>query len=102
MFFADKEVHTVGQIIGVVLADTKVRAQAGARAVRIQYEELPYILTIGEAIEQESFFKPRSVLRQGYCERSWEEEEQDDNQVVLEGSTLIGGQEQVSLYSPDE
>ena len=36
----------VGQVIGVVVAETQAQAQRAAKMVKISYEELPRILTI--------------------------------------------------------
>ena len=44
--FADGEVITFGQIIGVVLASNQSLAQRAARAVRVTYHDLPSIITI--------------------------------------------------------
>lgn len=94
-FFAVDEVHTVGQIIGLVVADTKKLAQAAARKVKIQYEDLPHILTIDQAIAAQSFFKPRPVIHRGETDDSKESWEQYDH--VLEGETRMGGQEHFYL-----
>ena len=55
-FFALDEVFTAGQPIGMVLGSSAKIAEAGARAVRVEYEELPAIFTIEEAIEKDSYF----------------------------------------------
>lgn len=89
VFFAEDKVYTVGQIIGVILAETKAQAQAGARAVLITYEELPYLLTIDEAIAADSFFPPRPKLHRGDITKM---EEESDH--ILEGTWRMGGQEQ--------
>ncbi len=92
-FFAEDTVYTVGQIIGLVVADTKRHAQAAAHKVHIEYEDLPHILTIDEAIEAQSFFKPRPVIHRG--DKSDEGWSQYDH--VLEGETRMGGQEHFYL-----
>ncbi|SNX84972.1 probable xanthine dehydrogenase [Melanopsichium pennsylvanicum] len=93
MFFAEDKVYTVGQIIGVIVADTKRNAQAAAHKVEIGYEDLPHILTIDEAIEKESFFKPRPVIHRGDSgDEGWEQYDH-----VLEGETRMGGQEHFYL-----
>lgn len=89
VFFAEDKVYTVGQIIGVILAETKAQAQAGARAVQVTYEELPYLLTIDEAIAADSFFPPRPKLHRGDISKM---EEESDH--TLEGTWRMGGQEQ--------
>jgi xanthine dehydrogenase/oxidase len=88
VLFAEDEVFTCGQVIGVVLAETKNQAQAAARAVKVEYEELPFILTIAEAIAADSFFKPRPKLERGDIGLI----EKADH--VLEGWWHMGGQEQ--------
>lgn len=89
VFFAEDKVYTVGQIIGVMLAETKAQAQAAARAVQVTYEELPYLLTIDEAIAADSFFPPRPKLHRGDITKM---EEESDH--ILEGTWRMGGQEQ--------
>ena len=44
--FADGKVIAFGQIIGVVLASNQSLAQRAARAVRVDYHDLPSIITI--------------------------------------------------------
>lgn len=41
----------MGQVIGAVLADSSALAEAAAKLVTVQYEDLPRIMTIEEAIE---------------------------------------------------
>ncbi|KAK5051637.1 hypothetical protein LTR16_010851, partial [Cryomyces antarcticus] len=52
-FFAVDEVFTAGQPIGMILASSAKQAEAAARVVKVQYEELPAIFTIEEAIQNE-------------------------------------------------
>lgn len=92
-FFAEDKVYTVGQIIGLIVADTKRHAQAAAHKVKIEYQDLPHILTIEEAIAAGSFFKPRPVIHHGdSSEESWSQYDH-----VLEGETRMGGQEHFYL-----
>ena len=67
-FFAVDEVFTTGQPIGIILADSAAHAAAGARAVKVDYEELPAVFTIEEAIENESFFEHFRYINKGYVE----------------------------------
>lgn len=95
-FFATDEVYYHGQPIGMVYAATELEAQAAARAVRVEYEDLPAILTIDQAIEARSFFHHGKELRKGAppdkmadvfarCDR------------VFTGVTRVGGQEHFYL-----
>jgi xanthine dehydrogenase/oxidase len=70
-FFADGEVHSHGQPIGMVYAETALQAQAAAKKVKVVYENLPVILTIDEAIEANSFFKHGKILKKGASVRGF-------------------------------
>uniref|UniRef100_A0A8C5QJ37 aldehyde oxidase n=1 Tax=Leptobrachium leishanense TaxID=445787 RepID=A0A8C5QJ37_9ANUR len=86
---AREEVLCVGQIICVVLADTPSRAKKAAAKVKIVYENLePVILTIEEAIANNSFFKPQRVMDYGEVDEAFKSADQ-----VHEGEIFIGGQE---------
>jgi xanthine dehydrogenase/oxidase len=62
--FATTEVVFVGQTIGLVLAETQAQAQEAAKLVQIQYEELPVVVSIEQAIAANSFFPhDRSIVR---------------------------------------
>ncbi len=96
-FFADGEVHSHGQPIGLVYAETALQAQAAARAVKIIYEDLPAILTIDDAIEANSFFKHGKILKKGDAlddrmDGVWEKCDK-----IFEGVTRMGGQEHFYL-----
>ncbi|KPV77058.1 uncharacterized protein RHOBADRAFT_34531 [Rhodotorula graminis WP1] len=54
-FFAKGEVTSHGVIIGAIVATTKLQAQRAARLVKIEYEDLPFVLTIDEAIAADSY-----------------------------------------------
>ncbi|KAL5345155.1 hypothetical protein ACLOAV_010111 [Pseudogymnoascus australis] len=92
VFFAVNEVFTCGQPIGVILASTANEAAAGARAVKVQYEELPAIYTIEEAIEKESYFEQFRFIKTGDTEKAFAEADH-----VIEGTTRMGGQEHFYL-----
>ncbi|NVP72943.1 hypothetical protein, partial [Vibrio cholerae] len=64
-FFAVDKVTTAGQPIGMILAVTAKAAEQGSRAVKVVYEDLPVILTIEEAIENESFFEYSRYIKKG-------------------------------------
>ncbi|KAM3065269.1 hypothetical protein ACMFMG_004346 [Clarireedia jacksonii] len=91
-FFAVDEVFTAGQPIGIVLADSAAHATAGARAVMVEYEELPAIFTIEEAIEKESYFDHYRYLKKGDTEKAFK-----DADYVFSGVSRMGGQEHFYL-----
>lgn len=92
LFFAVDEVFTAGQPIGIVLADSAAHATAGARAVKVEYEDLPTIFTMEEAIEKESFFDHYRYIKKGEPEKAFEEADH-----VFSGVSRMGGQEHFYL-----
>lgn len=90
-FFAVDEVFTAGQPIAIILADSAAHASAGARAVKVEYEDLPAIFTIEEAIEHESFFQHYRYINKGDASAF----ETADH--VFTGVTRMGGQEHFYL-----
>jgi xanthine dehydrogenase/oxidase len=93
MFFAVDEVFTAGQPIGLIIADTEANARAGARAVLVEYEVLPQILSIEEAIEQSSFFPHYRFIKSG----GDMDEAFAAADHVFEGVARMGGQEHFYL-----
>jgi xanthine dehydrogenase/oxidase len=91
-FLAVDEVFTAGQPIGAVLASSAAQASAGARAVRVNYEELPAIFTIEEAIEKESLFDHYRFIKKGDTEEAFKNADH-----VFSGVVRIGGQEHFYL-----
>ncbi|KAJ6490221.1 Molybdopterin-binding domain of aldehyde dehydrogenase-domain-containing protein [Mycena vitilis] len=94
VFFAVDEVVYHGQPIGMIVAQTKILAQKAARAVRVEYEDLPRIMTIEEALEQQSFHPTydRWIKRGRPIEEALAASDH-----VLEGQTRMGGQEHFYL-----
>lgn len=91
-FFALDEVFTAGQPIGMILATSAKIAEAGMRAVKIEYEDLPAILSIEEAIQHESYFDHYRYINNGDVEKAFAEADH-----VFSGVARIGGQEHFYL-----
>lgn len=91
-FLAVDEVYTAGQPIAMVMATSALQATAGARAVKITYEELPAIFTIEEAIEKKSFFNHTPFIKKGDVEEGFAKSD-----FVFTGSARMGGQEHFYL-----
>ncbi|KAH7351223.1 xanthine dehydrogenase-like protein [Rhexocercosporidium sp. MPI-PUGE-AT-0058] len=96
-FFADGEVFSHGQPIGLVYAETALQAQAAVRAVKIVYQDLPTILTIDEAIEANSFFKHGKILKKGDALGDKMDGVWSKCDRVFEGVSRMGGQEHFYL-----
>ncbi|POR34572.1 Xanthine dehydrogenase [Tolypocladium paradoxum] len=92
VFFADGEVHTAGQAIAMILATSALKAQDAARAVKIEYEELPSILTMEEAVEKKSFHPLYREIKRGDTEQAFKKCDH-----VFTGTCRMGGQEHFYL-----
>lgn len=86
--FASTEVFSVGQVIGIVVAYTQAHAQEAARLVKVDYEPLPAVLTIEQAIDAKSFFVRDRILARGSVDEGMAEAEH-----VFSGEVRMGGQE---------
>lgn len=93
-FFAKDEVTCHGQIIGAIVAKTKLQAQRAARKVKVEYEELPLILTIEEALEANSFHVMYD--RRIACGKPTQEA-LAESENTLSGTLRLGGQEHFYL-----
>lgn len=93
-FFAVDEVFTAGQPIGMILAKSPRLAEKGSRAVKIEYEELPAILTIEEAIEAGSYFNHYRFIKNGDTEEAFKMADH-----IFTGVSRMGGQEHFYLES---
>lgn len=92
VFLADGEVFTAGQPIAMVLATTPQRASEAARAVRVEYEDLPAILTIEDAVDKESFHPMYREIKNGNVEDAFATCDH-----VFTGTARMGGQEHFYL-----
>lgn len=92
VFFAEDVVHTAGQPIAMMLATSAAKAQEAARAVKVEYQELPAVLTMEEAVEQESFHPFYREIKRGDTEAAFKSCDH-----VFSGTARMGGQEHFYL-----
>lgn len=92
LFFAVDEVTTAGQPIGMILATSPKAAEEGSRAVKVEYEELPAVLIIEDAIKSESYFNHYRYIRSGDTDAAFEQADH-----VFTGVSRMGGQEHFYL-----
>ena len=95
-FFASNEVNFVGQLIGLIIADSKSLARKAASLVHIDYEPLKSVLTIEDAIENNSFYEFHKTITKGDFDSDTFKVDNDD-ELVFEGTCRIGGQEHFYL-----
>lgn len=92
VFLAEDEVFTAGQPIALILATSQQKAAEGARAVKIEYEELPAIFTMEEAIEKNSLFNFFREIKKGDTEQGFK-----NSDYTFTGMARMGGQEHFYL-----
>lgn len=92
VFFAEDEVHTAGQPIAMILATSALKAQEAARAVKVDYEDLPAILSIEDAIEKDSFHNMYREIKRGDTEEAFQ-----NSDYVFTGKVRMGGQDHFYL-----
>jgi xanthine dehydrogenase molybdopterin binding subunit/xanthine dehydrogenase small subunit len=92
VLLADKEVSYHGHILAIVVAETLAACRQAAALVEVEYEPLPAVLTVNDAIAADSFHTEPNYMRRG------------DVAAVLAQSPLIvedifefGGQEHFYL-----
>ena len=90
--FARDAVDYLGQVVGVVVADTVMQARRAARKVRLDIEPLPAILDVREAARAQSFVLPPVTVRRGEPEQRIAAAPHR-----LAGSLDVGGQEHFYL-----
>ncbi|MET0322792.1 MAG: xanthine dehydrogenase molybdopterin binding subunit [Duganella sp.] len=90
--FCAGEVLYVGQPMFIVVADTHDNARRAARRAKVDYEELPAILTPQEAKAAQSYVVPPMRLARGDFKTAF-----DMAPRVARGQLFVGGQEQFYL-----
>ncbi|XP_020244476.1 xanthine dehydrogenase-like isoform X2 [Asparagus officinalis] len=89
--FATDIVTCVGQVIGIVVADTHENAMLASSKVQIKYEELPAVLSLKDAINSGSFFpNARRCLLKGDVDQCFES---GICNKIIEGEIPVAGQE---------
>ena len=100
---AEKEVIFIGQAMFLIAAENKDIAEEAAQAIRIEYEILPHIVTIEDAMKSGKLVQPQRKIENGNIEAAKQEAAN-----TLAGELKIGAQEQwyletqVALAHPGE
>jgi xanthine dehydrogenase large subunit len=81
-----------GQAVAWVIAETELQAREAAKQVAVQYEPLPAILSIAEAIAADSFLTEPERMARGEPTRAL-----DSAPHRLQGQLFLGGQEHFYL-----
>jgi len=92
ILLADKEVFYHGQIIALVVGETQEACRNAAAKVVVKYEPLPPILSIEDAIAENSFHSEPNFIRRGDVQSALKNSPQ-----VLAGEFYMAGQEHFYL-----
>jgi xanthine dehydrogenase large subunit len=90
--FARDTVEFLGQVVGVIVADTVMQARRAARKVKLDIEPLPAILDPREALRQKSFVLPPVTVKRGDAQAGMSRAPHR-----LAGTLEVGGQEHFYL-----
>ena len=90
--FAMDTVQHVGQVIGVVIADTVMQARRAARKVKLNIEALPAILSVKDALAAQSYVLPPVYVKRGDATAALARA-----QHTISGTLEVGGQEHFYL-----
>jgi xanthine dehydrogenase large subunit len=90
--FATDTVQHIGQVIGLVLADTVMLARHAARKVKLNIETLPAILSVTDAMAAQSYVLPPVFVKRGDAAHALTQAPHR-----LSGTLEVGGQEHFYL-----
>jgi xanthine dehydrogenase large subunit len=90
--FASDLVQHIGQVVGVIVADTVMQARRAARKVKLNIDPLPALLTPREAHAAQSYVLPPVTVRRGEPEAAMKK-----SAHTLSGQLEVGGQEHFYL-----
>ena len=101
--FAQATVQHVGQVIGLVIAESVMQARRAAREVVCRIEALPAMLNVREALREKSYVLPPVFVKRGDADAALR-----SALHTLHGTLEVGGQEhfylegQVAYVVPQE
>src|ERR1051325_10489513 len=94
ILLADREVRFHGQIVALVVGESPEACRAGAEKVVVDYEPLPPVLTLEQALAARSFHNAPNFIRRGKIGEALVAAP-----MTLTGSFELGGQEHFYLES---
>jgi xanthine dehydrogenase large subunit len=90
--FAHSTVQHIGQVIGVVVAESVMQARRAARQVRCHIDTLPAILNLRDALKAQSYVLPPVFVQRGDAVQALK-----SALHTLHGTLEVGGQEHFYL-----
>ena len=101
--FASDTVQYIGQVVGIMLAETTALARRAARLVKLDIDVLPAILTVKDALQTNNYVLPPVFVKRGDAALAI-----STTTNILHGELEVGGQEhfylegQVAYVLPQE
>jgi xanthine dehydrogenase large subunit len=89
---ATNEVFYHGQLVALLVGENQDRCRRAAEALQIEYEPLPAILSVADAITANSFHTEPNYIRRGDADRAI-----SDAPIRLAGTFFLGGQDHFYL-----
>ena len=90
--FAVDTVQHIGQVIGLVVADSVMQARRAVRAVKLDITPLPAVLSVHDALKAQSYVLPPVFVRRGDAAQGLAQAAHR-----LQGAFEVGGQEHFYL-----
>lgn len=90
--FASTVVEHIGQVVGLVVADSVMAARRAARQVQLNIEPLPAVLTVQDALKAENYVLPPVFVKRGDAAAALSR-----SPHTLSGTLSVGGQEHFYL-----
>ncbi|MFN7857221.1 MAG: xanthine dehydrogenase molybdopterin binding subunit [Acidovorax sp.] len=90
--FAIDTVQHIGQVIGLVVADSVMQARRAVRAVKLDITPLPAVLSVHDALKAQSYVLPPVFVRRGDAAQGLAQAAHR-----LQGAFEVGGQEHFYL-----
>jgi xanthine dehydrogenase large subunit len=90
--FAQDTVEHIGQVIGIVLAESVMQARRAARLVACRIEALPAVLNVHDALKAQSYVLPPVFVQRGDADAALK-----TALHTLHGTLEVGGQEHFYL-----
>jgi xanthine dehydrogenase large subunit len=91
---ADKEVNYVGEVIFILAAHSKDAIKKAIKKIKVDFEDLPAILSISDAIQSKSFIAGERLIETGNVEEAFRK-----STHILENNIEIHGAEHFYLES---
>ncbi len=97
ILLADKEVSFHGQLVAMVVGESREACRLAAEKVHVEYEPLPPILDVADAIAAENFHTVPHCIRRGDAAAEFTRLESLGSDAVVTGEFRFGGQEHFYL-----